>query len=139
MPSFQLTITPSRRAATRFINDVRRSIQKALIEERRISGLTQSEIARRIGVHRSVINREIRGQKDLMLGRVAELAYALGRETFFEMRTPEIADETNAPPVQPPRDDTGPREPAYNWGLSDEDKVPTKTSGANILDISTAI
>ena len=97
MPSFQLTITPSRREATRFINNVRRSIQKALIEERRKSGLTQSEIARRIGVHRSVINREIRGQKDLTLGRVAELAYALGREPTFEMRVPQATDGANAP------------------------------------------
>ena len=95
MPSFQLTISPSRRVATRFINKVRRSIQKALLEEQRASGLTQSEIARRIGVHRSVINREIRGQKDLTLGRVAELAYALGREPSFELKSPEFPAGTN--------------------------------------------
>lgn len=89
MPSFQISISPSRRVATRYISRVRRAIQKAYAEEHHSSGLTQSEIARRIGVHRSVINRELRGQKDLTLGRVAELAYALGREPFFELRTPE--------------------------------------------------
>ena len=95
MPSFQLTISPSRRAATRFIHKVRRSIQKALLEEKLSIGLTQSEIARRIGVHRSVINREIRGQKDLTLGRVAELAYALGREPLFELKKPEVQPGAN--------------------------------------------
>ena len=98
MPSFQLTISPSRRVATRFINNVRRLIQKTLVEEHRASGLTQSEIARRIGVHRSVINREIRGQQDLTLGRVAELVYALGRVPSFELKIPEIAAGTNIMP-----------------------------------------
>jgi transcriptional regulator with XRE-family HTH domain len=57
----------------------------ALAEERKKSGLTQSQIARAIGVHRSVINREINGYKDLTLGRVAELAWALGRKPFFAL------------------------------------------------------
>ena len=98
MTSFQLSISPSRRVATRFIDSVRRSIQRALIESR----LTQSEVARRIGVHRSVINREIRGQKDMTLGRVAELTYALGMEPIFRMRVAEIAAGANVPPPNPP-------------------------------------
>jgi transcriptional regulator with XRE-family HTH domain len=85
MPSFQITLTPSRRTAARFVTSVRRAIQKALAEERKKSGLTQSQIARAIGVHRSVINREINGYKDLTLGRVAELAWALGRKPFFAL------------------------------------------------------
>ena len=95
MTSFQISISPSRRAATRYINKVRRAIQKALVEEHRKTGLTQSDIARRIGVHRSVISRELRGQKDLTHGRVAEFAFALGREPFFEMRVPEVTVGTN--------------------------------------------
>ena len=89
MPSFQINLTPSRRAATRFINEVRRSVQKAYAEEKQKSRLTQSEIARRIGVHRSVINRELRGRRDMTIGRAAEYAYALGREPFFDLRVPE--------------------------------------------------
>ena len=95
MPSFQISVTPSRRAAGRFVTQVRRAIQKALAEERKKSGITQSDIARAIGVHRSVINREIRGQKDLTLGRVAELAWALGRIPSFELREARIGDGTN--------------------------------------------
>lgn len=85
MPSFQTSITPSRREAGRYVTHVRRSIQKALAEEHQRRGLTQSDIARTIGVHRSVINREIRGYKDITLSRVAELAYALGRKPTFDL------------------------------------------------------
>jgi transcriptional regulator with XRE-family HTH domain len=58
---------------------VRRELQKALAEEAQKRGLTQSGLARAIGVNRSVISRELRGHKDLSLSRVAELAWALGR------------------------------------------------------------
>ena len=88
MTSFQISLTPSRREAARFVTRVRRVIQKALAEEEKNRGLTQSDIARTIGVHRSVINREIRGYKDITLGRVAELAYAMGRKAILDM--PEI-------------------------------------------------
>jgi transcriptional regulator with XRE-family HTH domain len=89
MPSFQISITPSRRAAARFVGGVRRKILRALEEEQKKRGLKQTDLARAIGVHRSVINRELRGMKDLTLGRVAELAFALGRVPSFEL--PEMA------------------------------------------------
>lgn len=98
MTSFRLSISPHRRAAGRFVAQVRRSIQKALAEESKISGITQSQIARAIGVHRSVINREIRGHKDLTLGRVAELAWALGREPVFDLVKPQTDRVANEPP-----------------------------------------
>lgn len=91
MTSFQLTLSPSRRAAARFVTAVRRALLKALSEELQERGLTQSEIARVIGVHRSVINRELRGQKDITLSRVAELAYAMGRAPTFTL--PALDDE----------------------------------------------
>ena len=85
MTSFQITIAPNRRAAGRFISKVRRDLIKALAEEKAHRGVTQSQIARNIGVHRSVINRELKGRNDITLGRVAELAWALGREINFEL------------------------------------------------------
>lgn len=94
MPSFQLITTPSRRAAARHISKVRRAIQMAFAREAE-SGLTQSEIARRLNVHRSVINRELRGQRDITHGRVGELAYAMGYEPVFELRKVEPAQGSN--------------------------------------------
>ena len=88
MTSFQIGISPSRRAAGRFVSTVRRKIQQALAEEQEKTGTTQADIARTIGVHRSVISREIQGVQDMTLGRVAEIAWALNRKAILEM--PEI-------------------------------------------------
>jgi len=103
MPSFRTTVTPSRRAAARFVQDVRRAIQEALAEEEARRGLTQSDIARAIGVHRSVINREIRGYKDMTLGRVAELAWAMGRMPAVDLPQ-RHAPESNLPGASAPQD-----------------------------------
>lgn len=85
MPSFQTSITPTRRTAARFISRVRRALQQAYVDEHRKRGITQSDIARELGIHRSVINRELRGERDLTLGRIAELAHVLGKKPIFEL------------------------------------------------------
>jgi Helix-turn-helix len=97
--SFQITISPSRRAAARFVIAVRRAIQKAYVEEQKAAGLTQTGIARALGVHRSVINRELRGKKDLTLGRVAELAWAMGRVPTLEIAKNTNVLSSNLPPI----------------------------------------
>jgi transcriptional regulator with XRE-family HTH domain len=97
MPSFQISITPSRRTAARFITDVRRKILKALEEENKKRGLKQTDLARAINVHRSVINRELRGKKDMTIGRVAELGWALGRMPTFDLPERAIQDGSNLP------------------------------------------
>ena len=97
MPSFQISITPSKRVATRFIGGVRRKVLHALEEENKKSGLKQTDIARAIGVHRSVINRELRGKKDLTLGRLAELAWAMGRTPFFALMESTQSPGSNLP------------------------------------------
>jgi transcriptional regulator with XRE-family HTH domain len=99
MTSFQIAISPSRRAAGRFISRVRRSLQRALVEEGEISGINQSRVADAIGVHRSVISRELNGRQDITLGRVAELAWALGREIEFDLVAPKILPGTNNLPT----------------------------------------
>lgn len=88
MPSFQISITPSRRAAGRFVTAVRRAIQRMYSEENKKRGIKQSDIAREIGVHRSVISRQLHGREDISLARVAEFAFALGRRAVIDF--PEI-------------------------------------------------
>lgn len=99
--SFQITISPNRRAAARFVTHVRLAILKAYAEEQKASGLTQSAIARALGVHRSVINRELKGLKDMTLGRVAELAWAMGRTPTFELPRPPETLGSNLPSLVP--------------------------------------
>ena len=100
MTSFQIAISPSRRAAGRFILRVRRSLQRALVEEGELSGINQSRVADAIGVHRSVISRELNGRQDITLGRVAELAWALGRVVEFKLVRPEHTEGSNVPLVK---------------------------------------
>jgi transcriptional regulator with XRE-family HTH domain len=102
MPSFRISITPSRRVAARFITGVRRKILQALEEENKKRGLKQTDLARAINVHRSVINRELRGKKDITLGRAAELAWALGRVPVFELPELVYRDGSNLPPPEKP-------------------------------------
>lgn len=99
MTSFQIAISPSKRAAGRFISRVRRSLQRALVEEGNVSGINQSRVANAIGVHRSVISRELNGTQDITLGRVAELAWALGREIEFDLVVQKAPAGTNALPT----------------------------------------
>lgn len=97
--SFRISITPSRRAAGRFVAHVRRELQKALAleEARGPEGVKQADIARAIGVNRSVIHRELRGHADLTLGRVAELAWAMGRMPKFELAQAVVEVGANRP------------------------------------------
>jgi transcriptional regulator with XRE-family HTH domain len=101
MTSFQIGISPSRRAAGRFISRVRRSLQRALVEEGERNGINQSKIADAIGVHRSVISRELNGRQDITLGRLAELAWAMGREIDFSLPIAEQPAGANTPVVVP--------------------------------------
>ena len=97
--SFQITISPNRKAAARFITQVRRTILKAYAEEQKATGLTQTAIARALGIHRSVINREMKGLKDMTLGRVAELAWAMGRVPTLDLPKDHTAIGSNLPPL----------------------------------------
>lgn len=95
MTSFRLSVSPHRRAAARFVNKVHRCLQKAYAQSPEI---TQTAIANALGVHRSVINRQLRGQKDMSLGRVAELAWAMGYEPEFDLVKPTMPAGCNGLP-----------------------------------------
>jgi len=95
MPSFQISISRTKRTGGRFAAKVRRELQKAFAEEQRARGLKQADLARELGVHRSVVNRQLIGVENLTLVRVGELAEALGREPDFILRKPESAIGAN--------------------------------------------
>lgn len=90
--SFQIAISPNRRAAARFIGKVRRALQWALIEN---PDIKRTQIANELGVHRSVITRQLNGRQDMSLGRVAELAWAMGYEPDFILRKQDVNDGSN--------------------------------------------
>lgn len=85
MRSFRLSITPKRRAAARFVGQVRRSLQKALADN---PDINQAGIARALEVDRSVITKQLNGEGNISLSRVGELAWAMGVEPELILRKP---------------------------------------------------
>lgn len=90
MTSFEVPLKKHDRAAGRFVGRVRRELLKALDEEKAKSGLNRSKIAEELGVHRSLITRQLNGYADITLSRVAELASVMGRRA--ELSLPEIQE-----------------------------------------------
>lgn len=94
MTSYRFSISPKERIVGRFLGKVRRELQKAFAEERG-RGLSQAEIARELGVGRSVINRQLMGTENMTMRRVAELAWAMGRDPDFVARKREVRAGAN--------------------------------------------
>lgn len=124
MPSYQISLTPTKRAAGRFIAMVRREIQMALAEEHAENGTTQASIATALDVNRSVIHRQIMGYENLTLGTVGEIACALGREPSFSLVRPEVIGSNHvacaaptAQSLQSPVSGTPARDFAYGAGV----------------------
>lgn len=84
--SYELKIDPKSRAAGRFIGQVRKALVSAAIDEKKETKISQQQIASKLGVNRSVINRLLRGEANLTLRSVAEIAWALGWEPVFSLR-----------------------------------------------------
>lgn len=95
MTSYRIGVKPHRRAAARLVAEIHRTFQQAYTEEH-AKGLTQSKIAQTLGVNRSVINRQLRGTADMSAGRMAELAWALGRKAKFTLETVDLPAGSNA-------------------------------------------
>lgn len=89
MTSYQISLTPAKRTAGRFVAAVRRELQKALAEEHAAHGVTQASLAADLGVNRSVIHRQIVGHENLTVSRIGEIAGALGREVVFALVKPD--------------------------------------------------
>ncbi|GAA3113779.1 hypothetical protein GCM10010520_67310 [Rhizobium viscosum] len=101
--SYELKIDPKKRAASRFIGKVRKALVSAAIDEKSLSGINQQKVAASLGVNRSVINRMLKGDGNLTLRSIGELAWALGWEPEFTMkRRAEPKAATNTPPVEQP-------------------------------------
>lgn len=96
--SFRLGIKPTRRAAARFITRSRRKLQQAA-QRAAERGISQSDIAREIGVHRSLISRELNGEANMSMGRYAEIVHAMGGELDLEITFPADDRGRNAPAV----------------------------------------
>ena len=72
---------------SRIISHIQRSVQEAYIK----SGLTQQQVADRIGVGRSVINRRLKSKANLTERSLAEFAYAFEKDLKIEFLDPNVS------------------------------------------------
>lgn len=97
MTSFQFDIGSRARNAGRFIGRVRDELLRALSERKKDDKLTQQELAKKLEVHRSLINRQLSGQSNLTLRSLADLAWAMDMEISFELKKPTAEAGQNQP------------------------------------------
>jgi ribosome-binding protein aMBF1 (putative translation factor) len=86
--SFQMPTNVRGRKVARFIERVHQAIQTAFVD----SGMSQNQLAKKLGVDRSIVNRRLLGHDNLTLKTVAELAWALDHDVVFEFRPADHID-----------------------------------------------
>ena len=99
MTSFQFDIGSRARNAGRFIGRVRDELLRALSERKKDDKLSQQELAKKLEVHRSQINRQLSGESNLTLRSLADLAWAMDMEISFELRKPVAEAGQNQPVI----------------------------------------
>ncbi len=97
--SFQFDIGSRARNAGRFIGRVRNELLRALSERKREGKLSQQALARKLDVHRSLINRQLSGEANLTLRSLADLAWAMDMEIWFELKKPAAHPGQNEPVI----------------------------------------
>lgn len=65
----------------RLVVDVTNELEIALEDQ----GMSQADLARLLGRSRSIISRQLSGTANLSLGKLAELAYAIGKRFEFSL------------------------------------------------------
>lgn len=82
--SFQINLSDQSKASARFIRRVHREIQKAF-SSRSKAGLSQQDLAAKLGINRATINKRLLGQDNLTLRSIADLAWAMDSDIDFKI------------------------------------------------------
>ena len=82
--SYRMRNSERSRKAGRFISRVHTEIQTAFVA----SGLKQRDVAEKLGVDRSAVNKQLAGTTNLTLRSIADLAWALDADLHFAMNKP---------------------------------------------------
>jgi transcriptional regulator with XRE-family HTH domain len=95
MTSFHFDIGSRARNAGRFIGRVQSELLRALAEKKMLRKFSQQSLARKLQVHRSLINRQLSGEANLTLRSLADLAWALDMEITIELKDPVVEAGSN--------------------------------------------
>jgi transcriptional regulator with XRE-family HTH domain len=104
---FHFDIGSRARHAGRFIGRVRGELLRVLAEKKAKAGLPQQAfpqqaLAEKLGVKRSLINRQLSGEANLSLRSLADLAWAMDVEISFELKQPMARAGQNQPILNQP-------------------------------------
>ena len=97
MTSFHFDIGGRARHAGRFIGRVRGELLRALSKRKSEGRLPQQALAEKLGIERSLINRQLAGESNLTLRSLADLAWAMDMEISFELKEAEGKAGQNQP------------------------------------------
>lgn len=89
--SYRLKIDPKSAKVSRFLSKVNRLIQSEFIK----SGMTQKELAERIGADRSIVNRRLKSKSNLTSRSIAEFAFAFGKDIEIKFVDPAVRKGSN--------------------------------------------
>lgn len=95
---FRRLTDPRRRDRARFLGDIFAALNRAFQEEAEQSGLTKAEIAKRLGVHRSVITRRLSGQGNMTFETLHDMAWAMGRRVTIALPPRQASHSSNSRP-----------------------------------------
>ncbi|MBN9008473.1 MAG: helix-turn-helix domain-containing protein [Rhizobiales bacterium] len=98
MTLFQFDVGDRARKTGRLVGRVRDELVRALADKRLKERITQQGLAKKLGVHRSQINRQLSGEANLTLRSLADLAWAMNMDVVFELREPASPAGSNEPP-----------------------------------------
>ncbi|RTL63703.1 MAG: hypothetical protein EKK41_22930 [Hyphomicrobiales bacterium] len=84
MTSYQFSVDEKEMAGAEFMAMVHQELQKAFLYEKKHNNISQQLVATKLGVNRSVVNRQIGGLENITSRSVGELLWALGWRPKFE-------------------------------------------------------
>lgn len=77
---FSFDIEPKDAASAIFMGRNHRALVAAFVRAKKLHGITQQQVAERMGVNKSVVSRALRGRNNLTERTLAELCWAIGVE-----------------------------------------------------------
>lgn len=77
-----MRLDPRSKNAGRLVYRVQKELQDALAE----SGLRQQQVAERLAVDKSIVNRRFTGRANLTLRSIADLAWAMDHDIVFQLK-----------------------------------------------------
>lgn len=95
--SFEFSLHPKDEASATFVSKVGRLLQNVLERRKQRDRLTQQQLADRLGVDRSRVNRCFSGYNNLTISTLAELAWALNARIRIEIDLCEDEHGCNVP------------------------------------------